>query len=541
VRARGAIWGTVAAAAATLVALAAPALASAQTFPGALNVDTTRDGNDGECSQDCTLREAVGLGGGASGAPVLLPAGVYKLALGPLVIRNQNTSIYGAGFLGQQSSGARTTIIDGNNRSRVVEVPADVTGVFAGVTLTGGRAATGAGAFVASGGSLFLYNAFVRDNVADTRGAGVQTAGTFELIQSTVSDNRVTSGAGGGIAVDAGGVGFVLASTVTDNTAAAGGAIATAADLQLHNATITGGLLGEPGSSSGVIVSNSILTGPGAACAGTIAALSHFSWTGNLASDASCGFALGEGTQNQDPRLGALKNNKGATDTRALLAGSPAIDSGDPSFCSGVDQRGAAPVGTCDKGAFEFGGTVPEAQLPSPVAGETINATRSKGTVKVKLPGSDEFFVLQDGQQLPMGTTFDTSKGRVNLVAASSNVPGPTQRAWFYQGLFKVTQSKGKKPLTTLAMTGKLSCGGGGKANAAAKKKKKRRLWGDGKGRFRTKGKHSAATVVGTKWLVEDRCDGTLTKVVRGKVRVTDFRRHKTILVKAHHQYFAKR
>ena len=55
-------------------------------------------------------------------------------------------------------------------------------------------------------------------------------------------------------------------------------------------------------------------------------------------------------------------------------------------------------------------------------------------------------------------------------------------------------------------------------ASAAAKKVKKRRLWGDGKGKFRTKGKHSAATVVGTKWLVEDRCDSTLTRVVRGKV-----------------------
>jgi hypothetical protein len=160
--------------------------------------------------------------------------------------------------------------------------------------------------------------------------------------------------------------------------------------------------------------------------------------------------------------------------------------------------------------------------------------------VKVKLPGSDEFFVLQQGQQLPMGSTLDTSKGRVNLVAAANNA-GKTQRAWFYQGVFKVNQSKGRKPLTTLTMTGKLQCAKGAKANAAAKKKRKRRLWGDGKGRFRTKGKRSAATVVGTKWLVEDRCNGTLTRVVRGKVKVRDFKRKKTIIVRAGHKYFAKR
>ena len=55
-------------------------------------------------------------------------------------------------------------------------------------------------------------------------------------------------------------------------------------------------------------------------------------------------------------------------------------------------------------------------------------------------------------------------------------------------------------------------------ANIAAKKK--RRLWGNGKGKFRTKGGLSAATVVGTRWLVEDRCNGTLNEVAKGRVRV---------------------
>ena len=40
------------------------------------------------------------------------------------------------------------------------------------------------------------------------------------------------------------------------------------------------------------------------------------------------------------------------------------------------------------------------------------------------------------------------------------------------------------------------------RASIAAKGKKKRKLWGDGSGKFKTQGKHSAATVVGTKWLV---------------------------------------
>jgi ferric-dicitrate binding protein FerR (iron transport regulator) len=74
----------------------------------------------------------------------------------------------------------------------------------------------------------------------------------------------------------------------------------------------------------------------------------------------------------------------------------------------------------------------------------------------------------------------------------------------------------------------------------AARKKKKRRLWGNGSGRFRTKGKHSAATVVGTHWLVEDRCTSTLTRVRRGRVRVRDFVKKKTVIVRAGKKYVAK-
>jgi hypothetical protein len=118
-RARSRIWGpVVAAVAAALLALVVPNVATAQTIPGFLNVDTTKDGNDGECARDCTLREAVGLSSGSQ--PVLLPAGVYKLSQGPLAIVNANVPIYGAGFGSQQSSGARTTIIDGNNAGRVI-------------------------------------------------------------------------------------------------------------------------------------------------------------------------------------------------------------------------------------------------------------------------------------------------------------------------------------------------------------------------------------------------------------------------------------
>ncbi len=66
------------------------------------------------------------------------------------------------------------------------------------------------------------------------------------------------------------------------------------------------------------------------------------------------------------------------------------------------------------------------------------------------------------------------------------------------------------------------------------------KLWGNGKGRFRTTGKYSSATVRGTIWLTQDECDGTLTRVRRGVVSVRDFKRKKTLNVKAGHSYLAR-
>lgn len=84
---------------------------------------------------------------------------------------------------------------------------------------------------------------------------------------------------------------------------------------------------------------------------------------------------------------------------------------------------------------------------------------------------------------------------------------------------------------------------------AAAKPKRKpkpkvnrrpvRRLWGNGKGSFRTRGRHAAATVCGTVWLTEDRCDGTLIRVREGVVSVRDFVLRRTVLVRAGRSYLA--
>ena len=93
------------------------------------------------------------------------------------------------------------------------------------------------------------------------------------------------------------------------------------------------------------------------------------------------------------------------------------------------------------------------------------------------------------------------------------------------------------------ALTGCSSAGA--RAAAASKKKRKppRRLWGsDSKGKFRTRGGNSVATVRGTAWYVEDRCDGTRTDVGRGKIAVvaSTARSTKSVTVKAGRSYLVK-
>jgi hypothetical protein len=83
-------------------------------------------------------------------------------------------------------------------------------------------------------------------------------------------------------------------------------------------------------------------------CAGTITSAGH-----NIESANTCGFAAVGDLINTNPILGPLQSNGGPTFTRALLAGSPAIDAA--TACSAQDQRGSPRSGAaCDIGAYEF-------------------------------------------------------------------------------------------------------------------------------------------------------------------------------------------
>ena len=175
----------------------------------------------------------------------------------------------------------------------------------------------------------------------------------------------------------------------------------------------------------------------------------------------------------------------------------------------------------------------PTPTVPPPVANQSVDIKPVSGTVLIKLPGS-KIFVKLSPSLIKNGAEVDARNGVVEITRSDGGV------AKFYDGIFKLSHSGG---YTVLTLTEKLTgCPKAKKssASAAAKKPKTRKLWGDGKGKFRTKGQYSAATVRGTKWLVTDTCTTTVTKVATGVVEVQDLVKKKKLLVRAPKSYTAR-
>jgi hypothetical protein len=190
-----------------------------------------------------------------------------------------------------------------------------------------------------------------------------------------------------------------------------------------------------------------------------------------------------------------------------------------------------------------------------PQLGVNVGASAVRGTVLVGVPARGgsarasqkgvRFVPLTVGRRIPVGSFLNTRRGTARLTSARDRA-GSTQSGTFSNGLFQVLQSRRRsaRGLTDLVLKGSSfrRCGKSRRSRGAgtAQSRLVRRLRANARGRFRTRGRHSAATVRGTIWETQDRCDGTLTKVRRGRVAVRDFRRKRTIVVRAGKSYLAR-
>jgi CSLREA domain-containing protein len=183
-------------------------------------------------------------------------------------------------------------------------------------TIASNEANYGAGIY--NNNQLYLYSVTLNENVANYRGGGIFNDGDAFLENVTLSQNEAAE-AGGGI----------YNSTNLD---------LTHATLALNVAPSAPTLYNEPGAVVRLV--NTILSKNNSEpnCfndGGTITSLGH-----NLEDVNSCALTGTDDLLNQDPKLAALTATVGKTETHGLLAGSPAMETADPLFCSQKDQRG---------------------------------------------------------------------------------------------------------------------------------------------------------------------------------------------------------
>jgi hypothetical protein len=203
---------------------------------------------------------------------------------------------------------------------------------------------------------------------------------------------------------------------------------------------------------------------------------------------------------------------------------------------------------TAEAGVTTGGGQGP----PPPVVNKTFNATVVSGKVTCRSGVTGAFKPVTAATQFRVGSECDATKGVIRITAATGpatkrlSAPAPTDTADFWAGRFRLTQTRQKPVYTQLALSGgdfKKTCKkktrGAGSAGAVADPLV-RKLWGKGKGHFRTKGRYSSASVVGTYWLTEDHCSSTKTRVKQGTVVVDDLSRRKKVRVTGGHEYTAK-
>ena len=294
----------------------------------------------------------------------------------------------------------------------------------------------GGGGVQAGLSDLTITDSVIENNHGGFTGGGIQAMGstvTFTMIRTTVRNNQATSGAGvdlrssanttitestigpgntatsrsGGLRVDA--TTTVINTTISGNSANEGGGIDVTGALTLRSVTVTDNTANFGGgidtTSRVSVLENTIVygntAGSGPDCRGTV----FSSDTVLMGTVTDCDTTAVTTLIVDDPLLGPLQVNGGSTATHALLAGSPAIDTGQTALA--VDQRGQPrPSGAGDDiGAFEL----QTANLPPDITGldnltvdEEVAITATPVIVD---PENDPFTVAWSG--VPPGASTD--------------------------------------------------------------------------------------------------------------------------------------
>jgi Putative Ig domain/SMP-30/Gluconolactonase/LRE-like region/IPT/TIG domain len=410
----------------------------------------------------------------------------------PILAMFSPLTIRGAGAAATAVTGA------GTQSGSVFTIQPGASATIEDLAITGGVADNGGG--VNDAGSVTLSHDVIAFNAATGTtsltgiGGGVYTGlpsavystqprGKLVVADSEIVSNQATN-FGGGISIISGLVtrSLVLSNTVTGSSGIGGGIWSE--DSSLTNDTIKGNrIVNTAGAAQGqgggvfeyhgsgdeadlafdTIAGNTAGSGGGVGggtifSIGTIVAgntggncaISNYDTEYSLEDDAaaSCGFRGPKNIAGSDPRLGALTDNGGPTNTMTLQPGSPAIG-GVPRFsdfgdeCAGltgdVDQRGfprhVASRGVCDMGAWDSGGSLTGVVVQtSTTAAGTVGLPYRQQLQAVGGTGAGTYTWSVASGSLPAGLSLSasgllsgtpTSAGKISFTVEATDLATP--------------------------------------------------------------------------------------------------------------------
>lgn len=358
-----------------------------------------------------------GNGGGSSGG-ILNSGGTLTIIHSTL---SSNTADFGGGIVNSAGILTVTNTTFSNNSAGMDYAGGGIYTVSGVVnimnsTFSGNSGGLGGGIYKSSG-TLTVDNSTFSSNSADG-GGGIANfgSGTVNIINTTISGNSAGLNGGG---ISNTGTMTITNSTLSNNSAVTnGGGISNfgGGTIRVKNTIIAGNInpnnIPDCSSAAGSIISDGHnLVGKSDGCNWSIA-------TGDL---------VGTIATPVDPKLDSLADNGGSTQTHALFAGSPAIDSGNPATpgsggnaCPTIDQRGVTrPQGSrCDIGAYEFANPSLTINYADGKPGSFFTVTG------INFPPSRTATIIINGNELTNTLTVDTSGGIAFLLSTTQGDPG---------------------------------------------------------------------------------------------------------------------
>jgi uncharacterized repeat protein (TIGR01451 family) len=277
-------------------------------------------------------------------------------------------------------------------------------------------------------GTLTIRQSTLSDNYAGEYGGAIYNGGTVSIQQSALVRNQAQY-SGGAIYNASAGTLTIARSTLGQNhaTAFGGGAIYNGGQLSLINSTIAentapfggGGLY----SDGNVALVNTVMADNSPNQYADLGSVSTYSTS--LIQMPLCGSSC-------EPLLAPLGDYGGPTQTYAILTGSPAINAGNPAYCTGSDQRGVIYVGTCDIGAFESqgftlaktGGDDQSALVNTAFANPLAVSIAANNPVEPVAGGVISFTAPTTGASIAVPTAFARSINAGGVVSATVTANG---------------------------------------------------------------------------------------------------------------------